>query len=57
MVKLIETVQSHGNGHQPKMKKEVEECFKELKNFETMFRIIELRVKLGIYEILDNVSH
>ena len=30
MVKLIVTVQSHGDGHQPKMKKDVEECFKEL---------------------------
>ena len=57
MVKLIETVQSHGNGHQPKMKKEVKERFKELKNFETKFRIFKLRVKLDIYEILDNVPH
>ena len=31
MVKLIVTVQSHGDGHQPKMKKDVEECFKELR--------------------------
>ena len=30
MAKLIVTVQSHGDGHQPKMKKEVKERFKEL---------------------------
>ena len=48
MVKLIVTVQSHEDGHQPKMKKEVKERFKELrarlvcvfKNWKLLFKNI-----------------
>ena len=56
MVKLIVIVQSHGSGS-TKNEEGSKRTFQGTKDFETMFRIIKLRVKLDIYEILDNVAH